>query len=253
MDDRQKTTDEQLLEMGQPGPGNGEAETGEGGQVVEMVPAVNPAEMRAALEAIIYVADSPATVDQMARALKIEKAAIREALRDLMEFYASDARGIEIRKVAGGYRFNTKVQHHDVLRRFVKSLQPPVRLTLSALETLAVIAYKQPVTVPEISEIRGVNAAGVIQTLLERKLITTAGRKAALGRPILYKTSKEFLIRFGLSDVDELPSLKEFEQLAKAALGEDSGIAGEEGILAPSRDGGGETPQDAQPENEKVE
>ncbi len=228
MDDTQKTTDEQLLEMGTPS-GESSANSGEPGQVVEMTPAVNPAELRAALEAIIYVADAPATVDQMARALKVDKATIREALKDLTEFYAIDARGIEVRKVAGGYRFNTKVQHHDVLRRFVKSLQPPVRLTLSALETLAVIAYKQPVTVPEISEIRGVNAAGVIQTLLERKLITTAGRKAALGRPILYKTSKEFLIRFGLSDVDELPSLKEFEQLAKAALGEDSGIALEEG------------------------
>jgi len=226
MDETQKTTDEQLLEMGTPPAASG---SGEGGQLVEMVPAVNPVELRAALEAIIYVADSPATVDQMARALKVDKGQIREALKDLTEFYSGDARGIEIRKVAGGYRFNTKVQHHDALRRFVKSLQPPVRLTLSALETLAVIAYKQPVTVPEISEIRGVNAAGVIQTLLERKLITTAGRKAALGRPILYRTSKEFLIRFGLSEIDELPSLKEFEQLAKAALGEDAGIALDEG------------------------
>jgi len=253
MDDTQKTMDEQLLEMGKPEPHAGAAPAGEGGQVVEMTPAVNPAELRAALEAIIYVADSPATVDQMARALKVDKATIREALKDLTEFYSGDARGIEIRKVAGGYRFNTKVQHHDVLRRFVKSLQPPVRLTLSALETLAVIAYKQPVTVPEISEIRGVNAAGVIQTLLERKLITTAGRKAALGRPILYKTSKEFLIRFGLSDVDELPSLKEFEQLAKAALGEDSGIAMEDGILGPSAESSGEAPPDAQAEDQKVE
>jgi len=225
MDETQKTTDEQLLEMGRPASDAASSASGEGGQLVEMTPAVNPAELRAALEAIIYVADSPATVDQMARALKVDKAQIREALKDLMEFYAVDARGIEVRKVAGGYRFNTKVQHHDALRRFVKSLQPPVRLTLSALETLAVIAYKQPVTVPEISEIRGVNAAGVIQTLLDRKLITTAGRKAALGRPILYRTSKEFLIRFGLSEIDELPSLKEFEQLAKAALGEDSGLA----------------------------
>lgn len=207
------------------GTGAPESGTGEGGQLVEMTPAVNPTELRAALEAIIYVSDEPATVDQMARALKADKAQIREALKDLVEFYSSDERGIEIRKVAGGYRFNTKVQHHDALRRFVKSLQPPVRLTLSALETLAVIAYKQPVTVPEISEIRGVNAAGVIQTLLDRKLITTAGRKAALGRPILYRTSKEFLIRFGLSEIDELPSLKEFEQLAKAALGEDAGVA----------------------------
>ncbi len=238
MDENQKTIDEQLIEMGTPPAPDENAgapeNSGEGGQLVEMTPAVNPAELRAALEAIIYVSDEPATVDQMARALKVDKAQIREALKDLVEFYSSDARGIEVRKVAGGYRFNTKVQHHDALRRFVKSLQPPVRLTLSALETLAVIAYKQPVTVPEISEIRGVNAAGVIQTLLDRKLITTAGRKAALGRPILYRTSKEFLIRFGLSEIDELPSLKEFEQLAKAALGEDAGVAIEDALPEPA-------------------
>lgn len=240
MEEREKVTDEQLIEMGTPSVGAGDARGGEGGQVVEMTPAVNPVELRAAIEAIIYVADEPATVDQMARALKIDKAQIREALKDLMAFYAGDDRGIEVRKVAGGYRFNTKVQHHDALRRFIKSLQPPVRLTLPALETLAVIAYKQPVTVPEISEIRGVNSAGVIQTLLDRKLITTAGRKAVLGRPILYRSSKDFLIRFGLSDVDELPSLKEFEALAKAALGEDSGLAADEGSMSPGEPGGNE-------------
>ncbi len=132
---------------------------------------------------------------------------------------------MEIREVAGGFKFYTKPQHHEVVRRFIKSLRPPLRLTLSALETLAVIAYKQPVTQPEIQEIRGVNSSGVLQTLLEKRLITTAGRKAVIGRPILYRTSKDFLMRFGLSDVDELPSLKEFEQLARQALGTDEGIA----------------------------
>jgi segregation and condensation protein B len=111
------------------------------------------------------------------------------------------------------------------VRRFIKSLQPPIRLTMPALETLAVIAYKQPATVPEINEIRGVNVGGVIKTLLEKRLITTAGRKAVIGRPILYRTSKQFLMRFGLSDLEELPSLKEFEQLAQAALGADEGVA----------------------------
>jgi segregation and condensation protein B len=132
---------------------------------------------------------------------------------------------MEIRGVAGGYRFYTKPQHHDVVRRFIKSLRPPLRLTMPALETLAVISYRQPVTGPEIQEIRGVNVSGVIKTLLEKRLIVTAGRKAVLGRPILYRTSKEFLMRFGLSDLEELPSLKEFEQLARAALGSDEGIA----------------------------
>jgi len=127
---------------------------------------------------------------------------------------------MEIRQVAGGYRMSTKPEHHDAVRAFAKSLKAPVRLSLPALETLAVIAYKQPVTVPEISEIRGVDSSGVIGTLLERKLITTAGRKAVVGRPILYKTTKEFLMRFGLKDVHELPSIEEFEKLAGADLGQ---------------------------------
>lgn len=186
---------------------------------------MDPKELRAALEAIIYVADEPASVEQMARALGVEKAEVRAALDELAALYQSDERGIEMKKVAGGYRFATKVQHHESLRRFIKSIQPPVRLTMPALETLAVIAYKQPVTLPEINEIRGVNCGGVIQTLLDKRLIVTAGRKAVVGRPILYRTSKDFLLRFGLNDVDDLPSLKEFEQLAKAALGADDGVA----------------------------
>src|SRR5437762_13677426 len=120
---------------------------------------------------------------------------------------------MEIRAVAGGYRMATKTEHHDVVRGFAKSLKPPVRLSLPALETLAVIAYKQPITVTEVSEIRGVDAGGVIGTLLDRKLITTSGRKQVIGRPILYKTTREFLLRFGLKDVGELPSMEEFEKL----------------------------------------
>src|SRR5580698_9557430 len=182
-------------------------------------------EIQAALEAIIYAADEPATIDQIAKALGLEKPRAREALEQLTATYQSDERGIEVRKVAGGWKFYTKAQHHDVVRKFIKSLQPPLRLTMPALETLAVIAYKQPVTVPEINEIRGVHVGGVIKTLLEKKLITTAGRKDVIGRPILYKTSKQFMMRFGLSDLDELPSLKEFEALAQAALATDEGIA----------------------------
>src|SRR5216684_8248925 len=182
-------------------------------------------ERRAALEAIIYAADEPATIEQLANALGEEKLAVQASLDELVASYATEERGIEIRGVAGGYKMYTKPQHHDVVRRFIKSLRPPLRLSMPALETLAVIAYKQPVTGPEIQEIRGVNVAGVIKTLLEKRLITTAGRKAVMGRPILYRTSKEFLMRFGLSDLDELPSLKEFEQLARAALGADEGIA----------------------------
>jgi segregation and condensation protein B len=185
-------------------------------------------ERKAALEAIIYAADEPATIEQLAVALNEERLAVQSSLDELVASYASEERGIEIRAVAGGYKLYTKPQHHDVVRRFIKSLRPPLRLTMPALETLAVISYKQPVTGPEIAEIRGVNTSGVLKTLLDKRLITTAGRKEVMGRPILYRTSKEFLMRFGLSDLQELPSLKEFEALAREALGSDEGMAQEE-------------------------
>ena len=184
-----------------------------------------PGELRSALEAIIYAAEEPVPVEQLATATGEEKLVVRAALDELVASTAGDERGIEVRKVAGGYKMYTKPQHHDVVRRFIKALRPPVRLTMPALETLAVIAYKQPATLPEIQEIRGVNCSGVIKTLLEKRLVTTAGRKAVMGRPILYRTSKEFMMRFGLADLDELPSLKEFEQLAREALGTEEGIA----------------------------
>jgi segregation and condensation protein B len=187
------------------------------------------------IEAIIYAAEEPVTIEQMALVLKdaviaegalaasgLEGSAldaeikkrVRAAIDELTADHANSDRGMEVRQVAGGYRIGTKPEHHDVVRHFAKNLKPPVRLSLPALETLAVIAYKQPVTAPEISEIRGVDCSGVLATLLDRKLITTAGRKQVIGRPILYKTSKEFLLRFGLKDVSELPSLEEFEKLA---------------------------------------
>jgi segregation and condensation protein B len=186
---------------------------------------MNDLDLKAALEAIIYAADEPAMLDQLAAALGEDKLPVKVALDALIASYASEDRGIEVRAVAGGYKMYTKPQHHDVVRRFIKSLRPPLRLSMPALETLAVIAYKQPVTAPEISEIRSVNTSGVISTLLDKKLITTAGRKEVIGRPILYKTSREFLMRFGLSDLDELPSLKEFEALAREALGSDEGVS----------------------------
>jgi segregation and condensation protein B len=145
--------------------------------------------------------------------IKVAKAHLSTIVDELIADYASGDRGMEIRQIAGGYRMATKPEHHDVVVSFAKSLKPPVRLSLQALETLAVIAYKQPVTVPEISEIRGVDSAGVIATLFDRKLITTGGRKQVIGRPILYKTTKEFLMRFGLKDLAELPSMEEFEKL----------------------------------------
>ena len=178
--------------------------------------------LKAQLEAIIYAAETPITLEQMIHLVKESvvaaddaeiKSRVRSSLEELVGEYGSPSHGIEIRQVAGGYRMSTKPEQHEVVRAFAKSLKPPIRLSLPALETLAVIAYKQPVTVPEINDIRGVDSGGVIGTLLDRKLITTAGRKQVIGRPILYKTTKEFLMRFGLKDVNELPSMEEFEKL----------------------------------------
>lgn len=181
--------------------------------------------LKAQLEAIIYAAETPITTDQLVQLVKESvtadgaaddaevKSRVRASLEELVADYGSKDHGIEIRQVAGGYRMSTKPEQHEMVRSFAKSLKPPIRLSLPALETLAVIAYKQPATVPEINEIRGVDSGGVIATLLDRKLITTAGRKQVIGRPILYKTTKEFLMRFGLKDVNELPSMEEFEKL----------------------------------------
>src|SRR6266498_2970591 len=190
--------------------------------------------LKAQLEAIIYAAEMPISLDQitplvkesiLAEAPGIEdaevKSRIRAALEELIADYSSENHGIELRQIANGYRMSTKPEQHDLVRSFAKSLKPPIRLSLPALETLAVIAYKQPVTVPEISEIRGVDSSGVIGTLLDRKLITTSGRKDVIGRPILYKTTKEFLLRFGLKDVNELPSMEEFEKLVAESFQSD--------------------------------
>src|SRR4051812_22589354 len=172
--------------------------------------------LSALLEAIVYLAKEPVSIDAIHKALPdVSRAELQQNLADLMEHYRASERGIEIREVADGYRFSTKPEHHEVLKQFLKSQIPPTRLSLAALETLAVIAYRQPVTVPEIQEIRGVHASGVIKTLLDKKFVATAGRKEVLGRPILYKTTKEFLVHFGLKDLNELPSMEEFDELIR--------------------------------------
>lgn len=180
--------------------------------------AFSDAALLAAVEAVVYAADEPATIEQIAGALAAEPARVAAALSALAGRYRGDEHGIEIKAVAGGYRMATKPEHHEAVRQFIKSLKPPVRLSLPALETLAVIAYRQPVTAPEIKEIRGVDPSGVLNTLLEKKLIAAAGRKEVIGKPILYKTTREFLVRFGLNGLEELPTLKEFEELAMAGL-----------------------------------
>jgi segregation and condensation protein B len=176
------------------------------------------AEFKAILEAIIYIADEPLSAEQIASALGAPLDMVKATLTQLVAEHASPERGIAVRELAGGYKMATKPEHHEAIRTFVKNLQPPTKLSRAALETLAVIAYKQPITGPEILEIRGVQGVSVLKTLLDRKLIATAGRKDVLGKPILYKTTREFLIQFGLSSLAELPTLKEFEELSRLAM-----------------------------------
>jgi segregation and condensation protein B len=178
-------------------------------------------QLKAVLEAIVYVTEDPITAAQAAAALGQPVERIRPLLDQLVAEFDKPEHGLVVKEVAGGYKMATKAEHHDAVRNFVKSLKPPLKLSLPALETLAVIAYKQPVTAPEIMEIRGVQGAGVLKTLLDRKLIAAAGRKNVIGKPILYKTTKEFLIQFGLKDLSELPSLKEFEEIRRMAFSDD--------------------------------
>lgn len=181
-------------------------------------PANDSATLKAIVEAAIYITDEPLTAEQIASATEQPLERIQEILQQLVGEYAAPDRGLSVRELAGGYKMSTKPEFHEPIRQFVKKLQPPLKLSLAALETLAVIAYKQPITAPEVLEIRGVQGAGVLKTLLDRKLIAVAGRKNVLGKPILYKTTREFLIQFGLNSLAELPTLKEFEELGRLAL-----------------------------------
>ena len=184
---------------------------------------VADAQLLAVLEAIIYVTDEPLTLDQISEATEQPRERIAQLLEQLCTEYDRPERGLSIREIAGGFRMTTKAEHHEAVRRFVKNLNPPMKLSLPALETLAVIAYKQPITAPEIMDIHGVQGAGVLKTLLDRKLIAAAGRKQVVGKPILYKTTKEFLVQFGLKNLQELPTMKEFQEIGSLAGGEPEG------------------------------
>jgi segregation and condensation protein B len=180
------------------------------------------AQLLAILEAIVYITDEPLTAQQISAAIGQPIDKVKRLLDQLVADYAKPEHGLSIREIAGGYKMATKAEHHEAVRAFVKKLTPPLKLSFPALETLSVIAYKQPVTTPEIMEIRGVQGAGVLKTLLDRKLIAEAGRKDVVGRPLTYKTTKEFLVQFGLKDLKELPTIKEFEELGRLELVEES-------------------------------
>jgi|SRR5688572_954636 len=177
-------------------------------------PVRGPAELVSVVEAIVFVSDEPVTVKLLAEVLDEDRPSIEAAIEQLAAEYELREGGLQLREVAGGWQIATRTEFHEEIRNFLKT-RPSAKLSLASLETLAVIAYKQPVTVPEILEIRGVQSASAIKTLLEKRLIVTKGHKETVGRPMLYGTSKEFLIQFGLKDLTELPSIEDFEDLTK--------------------------------------
>ena len=170
-------------------------------------------ELKAIAEALIFVADEPLSAKTIADVLKIERDLVEKAMADLVKEYDKRNSGLQLREIAGGWQIATRAEHHEQIRAYLKS-RPSAKLSLASLETLAVIAYKQPVTVPEILEIRGVQSPSAIKTLLDKRLIVAKGRKETVGRPMMYGTSKEFLIQFGLKDLSELPSIEDFQDLA---------------------------------------
>jgi segregation and condensation protein B len=174
---------------------------------------ISATELKSIAEALIFVADEPLDPKMIARILRVERSAIEEAIQALVEEYANRSGGLQLREIAGGWQISTQPEHHEYVRAYLKS-KPSAKLSLASLETLAVIAYKQPVTVPEILEIRGVQSPSAIKTLLDKRLIVAKGRKETVGRPMMYGTSKEFLIQFGLKDLSELPSIEDFQDLA---------------------------------------
>ncbi len=181
---------------------------------------ISATELKGITESLIFVADEPIDSKAIAKVLRLEQSAVEEAIQSLLEDYGErSSSGLQLREIAGGWQISTRPEHHEHIRTYLKS-RPSAKLSLASLETLAVIAYKQPVTVPEILEIRGVQSPSAIKTLLDKRLIVAKGRKETVGRPMMYGTSKEFLIQFGLKDLSELPSIEDFQDLAGDVAGE---------------------------------
>lgn len=190
---------------------------------VELQPAANDeiegqreigaAELKAIAEAMIFVADEPLSTRVIADVIDVSREAVDKAIAELAAEYDGRNGGLQLREIAAGWQIATRPEHHEQIRAYLKS-RPSAKLSLASLETLAVIAYKQPVTVPEILEIRGVQSPSAIKTLLDKRLIVAKGRKETVGRPMMYGTSKDFLIQFGLKDLSELPSIEDFQDLA---------------------------------------
>jgi segregation and condensation protein B len=184
--------------------------------VIEGERQIGDTELRAIIEALIFVADEPIGAKAIADVVDTDREVVEAAIQDLVKDYDLRPGGLQLREIAGGWQIATKAEHHEHIRAYLKS-KPSAKLSLASLETLAVIAYRQPVTVPEILEIRGVQSPSAIKTLLDKRLIVAKGRKETVGRPMMYGTSKEFLIQFGLKDLSELPSIEDFQDLAGGA------------------------------------
>lgn len=213
--------EEQNKDADEPQPG-AEPQAAEPTAAEPEAPILPPQEIRAVLEALIFASREPLTPRQIGQVLQgVPREAWRQALDELREEYARDGRGLQVAEVAGGWQITTRPEYNDWIRELIDP-KSPTRLSIQALETLAVIAYKQPVTLPEIIELRGVKSGGVIKTLLEKRLIRIVGRKEVVGRPMLYGTTKEFLLHFGLKDLAELPKIEEFAEV----LGEEVDVAG---------------------------
>ena len=178
---------------------------------------IGDAELKSITEALIFVAEEPISAKFIADIVDVERGVVEASIGRLAEEYESRSGGLQLREIAGGWQIATRPEHHEHIRAYLKS-KPSAKLSLASLETLAVIAYKQPVTVPEILEIRGVQSPSAIKTLLDKRLIVAKGRKETVGRPMMYGTSKEFLIQFGLKDLSELPSIEDFQDLAGGAI-----------------------------------
>jgi len=174
---------------------------------------IGDAELQSIIEALIFVADEPINPKTIADVVKVDREAVDKAIAALVNDYDGGNGGLQLREIAGGWQIATRAEFHEHVRAYLKS-KPSAKLSLASLETLAVIAYRQPVTVPEILEIRGVQSPSAIKTLLDKRLIVAKGRKETVGRPMMYGTSKEFLIQFGLKDLSELPSIEDFQDLA---------------------------------------
>ena len=177
-------------------------------------------ELRAAIEAILFVSNEPVAVDALAEAIGSDVEAVNTQLSDIKKLLDENPGGFTLEQTAGGWRYATRPEHEATLKKWA-ARRGEGRLSIAALETLAIIAYRQPITAPEVSDIRGVNTTGVLHTLLERHLVRVSGRKAVVGSPFLYKTTREFLIHFGLNDIRDLPALEEFGDLIGETISED--------------------------------